>query len=88
MASGSSLFERLLYTAMDSVINLLLLVTGKPAYNLPADIPISFMLLFLQQVIISPIEQILTVSGITISVPTEVSRLYFGYSGNLREQVN
>lgn len=41
----------------------------------------------LQHYITSPIEEILTITAITVGIPTEVSRLYFGYSGNLREQV-
>ncbi|XP_037043744.1 transmembrane protein 17B-like [Bradysia coprophila] len=40
-----------------------------------------------KQFIVSPIEEILTITAITIGIPTEISRLYFGYSGNLREQI-
>lgn len=40
-----------------------------------------------QESIISPIGEILTITAITIGIPIEISRLYFGFSGNLREQV-
>lgn len=72
---------------MDIFIDLLLLVTGRTVMIGLLRTSSLNILTHLQQLIISPIEEILTIAAITIGTPTEIIRLYFGYSGNLREQV-
>ncbi|KAJ6634906.1 Transmembrane protein [Pseudolycoriella hygida] len=56
-------------------------------YFSPVWIVSSVYFYWSQQFIVTPVEEILTISAITVGIPVEISRLYFGYSGNLREQV-
>lgn len=79
---------------MDSFISVLLShLKGEVDlhYNIVTPVALlvsnSLIMYMLQHYITSPIEEILTITAITVGIPTEVSRLYFGYSGNLREQV-